>query len=132
MNYLLDILLLPALIVFKVYYKRNTLVKEDFDAWYQRHKLSQKCKSKASAFLNLMRRFPEYRTVFYLRLPYPLRNSLRLIMPQRSIMFAINELSEGVLVEHGCLQLFVQRKSVKTSCFIRIVRSVSIMEKSQQ
>lgn len=95
MNFILNLLLLPALSVFKIYYNRNVLVREDFDAWYQRHKLFKKCNSKASAFLNLMRRFPEYRTIFYCRLPYAIRNTLRIIIPQRTIVLSVSELQGG-------------------------------------
>lgn len=99
MKYINNLLTLPALIVFLFAYGRKPLIKADFDAWYNRHKLFGK--SKSSAFFDLMNRFPEYRTVFYLRLPYIFRNILRVFMPQRDIVFSISELRGGVLVEHG-------------------------------
>lgn len=99
MKYFNCLLSIPALIVFLVVYRRNPLTKADFDAWYNRHKLFKK--SKVSAFLDLMNRFPEYRTIFYLRLPYIIRNTLRFFLPQRNIILSINKLDGGVLVEHG-------------------------------
>ena len=90
---LYNILSIPAYILFLLYKKRKNLIEEDYIAWIRRHNLSSAPQKKA--FTELMRRFPEYRDVFYYRLPFAIRHALRMILHRRGCELTCGRLGGG-------------------------------------
>lgn len=78
---------------------KNHFVQEDFDAWVNRHKLTSK--SRHNAFVNLISRFPEYRTILYYRMPFVVRHILNIFLRRRDLRISVPELMGGVIIEHG-------------------------------
>ena len=78
MRFLYNFLTLPAYLFFLYYKRRNHLIQEDFDAWVNRH--IKKSKSKHGAFVELMCRLPEYRTLLYYRMPFAVRHFLNVFL----------------------------------------------------
>ena len=76
-------LFFPLWITFKIYVKKNTLVEQDFIAWCKRHNMNVADKKN---FLYLAKKFPEYRYVFYYRLPWTLRHILNIFYPRQKML----------------------------------------------
>lgn len=103
-----SILSLPAYFFFLIYMKRKPLVWEDFNAWVYRHKLSSE--SRYEAFVNLMTRFSEFRTILYYRMPFSIRHFLNFFLKRREIVISVGELKGEAIFEHGWSTIVSARK----------------------
>ena len=83
MKYLYTILSFPAWIVFTMFFNRLPLMREDFEAWCLRYKLTNL--TLHTSFVYLMRWYPEYRYVFYYRLPFYYRHVLNVFLRRRQL-----------------------------------------------
>ena len=96
MEFTYSVITFPHWIAFKVYRKKFSLLSEDFEAWCSRHK--QDSISKHQAFVKLMKWYPEYRYVFYYRLPFYLRHLLNFLLHRREMRISVKETVGGVLL----------------------------------
>ena len=108
MKFLYNLLTFPAYLFFLYYKRRKYLIQEDFDAWVNRHKM--KSSSKHEAFVKLMYRFPEYRTVLYYRMPFAVRHFLNVFLRRRDIKISVGELLGGAIFEHGWSTIVLAKK----------------------
>lgn len=104
MRFLYNFLTLPAYLFFLYYKRRNHLIQEDFDAWVNRH--IKKSKSKHGAFVELMCRLPEYRTLLYYRMPFAVRHFLNVFLRRTDYKISVGELiGNNVTVGANCVVL---------------------------
>lgn len=108
MRFLYNFLTLPAYLFFLYYKRRNHLIQEDFDAWVNRH--IKKSKSKHGAFVELMCRLPEYRTLLYYRMPFAVRHFLNVFLRRTDYKISVGELLGGALIVHGWNTIIVAKK----------------------
>lgn len=83
MKHIYSILTFPGWIAYNYYSRRDQLLEEDFMAMCQHHKLLGI--SRHSAFVYLMQQFPEYRYLFYYRLPFWIRHLLNIVLRRRDM-----------------------------------------------
>ncbi|NPD82437.1 hypothetical protein HPS57_10705 [Prevotella sp. PINT] len=110
------ILLLPYILVFVYYSKRIPLILEDLKAW-KRFIAIDESVSDVDAFVMLLCKRNEYRTVFYHRLPFAVRHICNIFLKRVQNCYLHSNISGGVIIQHGFSSIIVAESIGTNFCF---------------
>lgn len=108
--------LLPHLALLR-FGPNRALVEADLDRWREVLLKSQPELSRAEVFLRLMRKYPEFRSLFYHRLGSLRRLVGFLCPPLPTLYLPVSKIGPGLFIQHG-FSTIVWAREIGANCWI--------------
>jgi serine O-acetyltransferase len=95
--------------------KRRSTIEKDVDRWRQVYYPDQQ--AGWTTWVNLMARFPEFRSVFYFRIGWPARLVQWLLRGESTLHIATRDIGPGLFIQHGFATIIVAKK-IGADCWV--------------
>lgn len=111
--------------------KNRSVIDQDVDRWSKEQRL--KYRSKTKRLIHLLMFCPQYRNLFYFRIPY-IFNTLQTICPKDktiSLAYVDNVIEGGGIYFEHAYSTIITAKSIGRGCLIRQLTTIGVKSKER-
>lgn len=124
-------LLYSVLLLYYRNVKNRSVVDQDIDRWSEELGLNYNSRTKRLIFLLMFR--PQFRNLFYFRIPY-IFNTLRLVCPKDktiSLAYVDNIIEGGGIYFEHAYSTIITAKSIGRGCLFRQLTTIGVKSKER-